>query len=103
MGHFLSLLDNCRAPYREATNLAARVLGWMGVLSCFRNVICHASGMQFVMLQECNLSHFRNATKGVACAQTSVPFRNAIKPSLQKSCVHLHKFIILSAEAAWIM
>ena len=26
-----------------------------------------------------NLSRFRNAVKGVACAQTSVPFRNAIK------------------------
>ena len=30
---------------------------------------------------------FRNASKGVACAQTSVPFRNAIKTSCsQKVC-----------------
>ena len=48
-----------------------------------------------VTLQECNLSLFRNAIKGVACAQTSVPLRNAIK--IPKSCVHLRKFIVLSA------
>ena len=42
-------------------------------------------------------SRFRNAIKGVACAQTSVSFRNAIKISC---CVHLHKFIVLSAVAA---
>ena len=35
---------------REATNLAVRVLGWRGVVSRFRNTICHASGMQFVTL-----------------------------------------------------
>ena len=55
----------------KATNLAVRVLGWWGVVLRFRNAICHTSGMQFVTLQECNLSRFRNATKGVACAQTS--------------------------------
>ena len=38
--------------------------------------------MQFVTLQECNLSHFRNATK------------------ISKTCVHLRKFIVLSAVAA---
>ena len=33
------------------------------------------------------LSRFRNVSKGVACAQTSVLFRNAIKSScLQKVC-----------------
>ena len=26
-------------------------------MSRFRNAFCHASGMQFVTLQECNLSH----------------------------------------------
>ena len=38
---------------------------------------------------------------GVACAQTSAPFRNAnIKKILStKSCVHLRKFIIASAVA----
>ena len=36
---------------------------------------------------ECNLSTLRNAIKGVACAQTSIPFRNAIKRScLQNLC-----------------
>ena len=30
-------------------------------LSRFRNAICHTSGMQIVTLQECNLSHFRTA------------------------------------------
>ena len=55
-------------------------------------VWCHASGMQFVTLQECNLSRFRNAIKGV-CPQTSIPLRNT------KSCVHLRKLIILSAVA----
>ena len=37
--------DNCRAPKREATNLAVRVLGWRGVVSRFRNAICHALGI----------------------------------------------------------
>ena len=67
----------CRAPQREATNLAVRVLGWRGVVS--------RSGMQFVTL--------RNTIKGVVCAQTSVPFWDAIKTScLQKivyTCVSL--------------
>jgi len=35
------------------------------------------------------LSHFRNAIKDVACAQTPIPFRNAIKCPVYKSCVHL--------------
>ena len=43
------------------------------------------------------MSHLRNAIKGVACAQTSVPFRNAILNT--KSCVHLRMFSILSAVA----
>ena len=47
------------------------------------------------------MSRFRNAIKGVACVQASVPFRNAIKTScLQKSCIYLRKFIVLSAVAA---
>ena len=51
-------------------------------MSHFRNAIFHASGMQFVMLQECNLSRFRNAPK---------------------SCVHIRKFIFLSAVAALVV
>ena len=39
-------------------------------------------------------SCFRNAIKGVACAQTSILLGSAIK------CVHLCKFIVLSAVAA---
>ena len=34
-------------------------------------------------------SCLRNAIKGVSCAQTSVPFRNAIKDPVYKKCVHL--------------
>ena len=51
--------------------------------------------MQFVTL--------RNAIKGVACAQTAVPFRNAIKILFTKICVHLRKFIVLSAVAALVV
>ena len=51
--------------------LILHVLGWRGVMSC--------SGMEFVTL--------RNATKGVACAQTSVSFKNAFL--FTKSCIHL--------------
>ena len=36
----------------------------------------------------------------MACAQTSVPFRNAIKSSVYKKCVHVRKFVIPSAVAA---
>ena len=37
----------------------------------------------------------------MACAQTSVSFRDAIKRSfLQKRCVYLHKFSVPSAVAA---
>ena len=36
----------------------------------------------------------RNGIKGVACAQTPVPFRNVEE---KPSCVHLHKFIVPSA------
>ena len=53
----------------------------------FRNAIC-----------------FRNAIEGVACAQISVRHTNAIKIScLPKSCVHLRKFIVLSAVAALVV
>ena len=47
----------------------------------------HTAGTTFkqggcgVTLMECNLSTLRNAIKGVTCAQTSIPFRNAIKRS----------------------
>ena len=50
-------------------------------------------------LAGCGLD-FLNASRGVACTQTSVPFRNAIKKILfTKICVHLHKFIVPSAVA----
>ena len=55
--------------------------------------------MQLVTFQECNLSRFRNASKGVVCAQTSVSFRNAIKSScfsVYKKYMHLRKFVISS-------
>ena len=56
-------------------------------------VWCPASGMQFVTL--------RNAIKGVACAQASVPFRNAIKRSCLQKLVNTYvKFIVLSAVVA---
>ena len=42
-------------------------------------------------------SRFRNASKGVACVQTFVPFRNAIKVPVYKKCVHLCRFVIPSA------
>ena len=46
----------------------------------------------------------RNAIGGVACAQTSVPLRNAIETScLQKVFVHLRKFIVLSAAVALVV
>ena len=54
-----------------------------------------------VPLYECNLSHFRNASKGVACAQTSVLFRNVVlKVPVYKKCVHVRKFVVPGAVAA---
>ena len=56
---------------------------------------CPTLGMQFVMLQECNLSRFRDPSKGVACAQTSVSVYTkfvvpsavaALAVSLSKNC-----------------
>ena len=53
--------------------------------------------------QEYSLSRFRDAIIGVACAQTFVLFRNAIKTScLQKGCIYLHKFIVLSTVAVLV-
>ena len=46
-------------------------------------VWCPASGMQFVTL--------RNAIKGVACAQASVPFRNAIKDPVYKNLCTVYR------------
>ena len=72
-----------------AKRLSARLL----ILQCMftvGGVWCHASGMQFVMLQECNLSRFRNAICHASGMQFI--FRNATK-----SCVH---GIVLSAVAA---
>ena len=71
-----------------AERLSARLL----ILQCVflvGGVWCHASGMQFVTL--------RNAIKGVACVQTSVLFRNAIKRScLQK---FVYTYVSLSSPA----
>ena len=39
-------------------------------------------------------SRFRNASKDVACVQTSVPFR-----LFTKKCVHLRKLVVPSAVA----
>ena len=58
-----------------AERLSVRLLILQCVFSV-RRVWCHTSGMQFVTL--------RNAIKGVACAQTSVPFKNAIKHPVYK-------------------
>ena len=58
-----------------AERLSVRLLILQCVFSV-RRVWCHTSGMQFVML--------RNGIKGVACAQTSVPFKNAIKHPVYK-------------------
>ena len=44
-----------------------------------------------------------NTIKGVACTQTSVPFRNVKSNLVTKSCVHLHKFIGPSAIAALVV
>ena len=49
-------------------------------------VWCHASGMQFVTLQGCNLS---------LSGMQFVTLRNA-----PKSCINIRKFIVLSAVAA---
>ena len=48
--------------------------------------------MQFVMLQESNLSRFRNATCHALGMQLEVP--------IYKKCVHLCTFIVPSAVAA---
>ena len=45
------------------------------------------------------MSCFRNAIKGVACVQTSVPFRNAIKISCLQKVVYTYVSIVLSAVA----
>ena len=62
-------------------------------MSRFRNALCHASGMQFVTLrnavchaQECSLSR---------SGMQFVTLRN-----VPESCIHLRKFIFLSAVAA---
>ena len=74
----------CRAPWRETTNLAVR----SRLVGCgfdFRPAL----GMQFVTLQECNLSRFRNA---------KVWFVRKHPSRLGKTKrVHLRKFIISSA------
>ena len=43
------------------------------------------------------MSRFRNAIKGVACAQTSVPFRNAIKTSRLQKVVYTYVSLSFSA------
>ena len=82
------------------TIIAERRSARLLILQCVfsvEGVWCHASGMQFVMLPECNLSRFRNAIKGVACAQTSVPFRNAIKTSCLQKVVYTYVSLLFSA------
>ena len=64
-----ALAVKCRMPQCEVTNLAECVLGWWGVAPIS--------------------TPLRNAIKGVACVQTAVLFRNAIKRSCVKKCVHL--------------
>ena len=57
----------------------------LSVRLLFLQCVFSVGGIQFLTLQGCNLPRFGNAMKGVACAQTSVPLRNAIKiPCLQK-------------------
>ena len=64
-----------------AERLSVRLL----ILQCVFSVggvWCHALGMQFVTV--------RSAMKGVVCAQTSVPFRNAIKTSCLQKFVYTY-------------
>ena len=87
---------DCRAPQREDTNLAVRVLGWQGVASTS------------VPLQECNLSHLRSAICHASGMQARVwlvhkhPSRleMQLKVLVYKKCVHVRKFVVPSAVAA---
>ena len=72
--------------------LSARLL----ILQCVFSVgggcgfdFCPTLGMQFVTL--------RNATKSVACAQTSVSLRNAIKISCLQKVVYTYISLSFSA------
>ena len=69
-----------------AERLSVRLLSLQSVFSAGYGLNFHPT-----------LSRFRNASKGVACVQTSVPFRNAIKVPVYKKCVHLCRFVIPSA------
>jgi len=71
------LLDSFSSQILRVANLAVRVLGCLGV------------ALTFVPFLEYNLSHFRNAIEGVACAQTSVP-RNVIKISCLQKVVYTY-------------
>ena len=76
---------SCTYIFNTYTVIAEHLSMRLLILQCVFSVggvWCHASGMQFVTL--------RNAIKGVACAQTSVPFRNAIKTSCLQNVVYTY-------------
>ena len=64
----------CRDLSASATNLAGRVLGWRGVVSCFRNAI-----------------------KGVACAQALVRLGMQLKDPVYKKVVYTYVSLSFSA------
>ena len=57
-----------------------------------RLLIFHACSQ----LEGCGVM-LRNAIKGVACVQTSVPFRNAIKTSCLQKVVYTYVSLLFSA------
>ena len=63
------------------------VLGWWGV------------ALSLSYFKKYNLSRFRNVIKGVACVQTSVPLRNAIKISCLQKVVYTYVSLSFSALA----
>jgi len=71
-----------RLSARLATNLAVRLLSWRGVVSCLRNAICHTSRMQLKV-----------------CLVHKHPSRLGMQLKHPVCCVHLRKFIVLSAVA----
>jgi len=62
-------------------------------------VWCHASGRQFVTLQECNLSLGMQLKVWLVHKHPS-HLGMQLKYLVYKSCVHLRKFIVLIAVAA---
>ena len=71
------------------------VFGWRGVVSRFRNAICHA--------QKCKMSRSGMQLKVWRVRKHPSRLGMQLKHPVYKSCIHLRKFIALSAVAALVV